>query len=112
MVNRKTWDGIVEARNLKGKMARALACWLQFMEEHLASLQEPRICVLSLCGHSFSLLGGGQTALHAGGLVRNSGDSSPMIGTSLLLCDHFIVQFCGSGIWEQDPTTVHVPVAS
>lgn len=60
MVNRKTWGGIVEERNLKGKTARALACWLQFMQEHLASLQEPLICVLSLCGHSFSLLGGGQ----------------------------------------------------
>lgn len=61
MVNKKTWD--VEVRNLKEKMARALSCWLQFMEEHLASLQEPLICVLSLCGHSFSLLGGGQRCM-------------------------------------------------
>lgn len=108
VVNRKTCDGIVEVRNLKGKMARALACWLQFMEEHLASLQVPLICVLSLCAHSFVWWG---TALHAGSLVRNSGDSSTMIGTSLLK-DHFIVQFCGSGIWEQYPTVVRVPVAS
>ena len=61
MVNKKPWD--VEVRNLKGKMARALACWLQFMEEHLASLQEPLICVLSLCGHSVSLLHGGQLCM-------------------------------------------------
>lgn len=102
MVNKKPWD--VEGRNLKVKMARALACWLQFTEEHLASLRS-----ITVWAQLFFASWG--TALHAGSLVRNSGDSSTMIGTSLLK-DHFIVEFCGSGIWEQDPTMVHVPVAS